>query len=1085
MKYFKLFVLSFFMLILSLSVVSAEDNFQPDDLEINENLTDDYNYSVSISDVYSDTTIGTIEVENMPHDASGNISIFVDDNEAYNERVSIGGNCLILNELNLQDGTHSALIKYSGDDKYMGFEKQGKFEKNFLRMSYVGKDYGDEVLLRSSDSPIFYVNVDYGTTGKLYVTVDDNLVLSKKLDGEETAYEVYVKNLQYGTHTYKITYKDGNHKKQVKTGSINVTYYFLVSPDTNDITIGDEVEFVVSFVEDAKLSYDVTVNGKTKTYKKEIITLSDFELGENIVEFSAVQKSVIKKIPIKINVSPVINVPNTVYYQNGDGITLIVDNNTKGKMNIKIDGKDYRTVDVNGSKTTVSLDGLALGKHSLFINYTGDHADLIDVKNCTFDVIPYIPTDFWVKDFNNLTFIAPEEINGNLKLTGMINKDVEAINGSASIPLENINPGKYRMNITYGNATWQYYIIIHQYSPDWDMELEYLDKIHSYQWMVQWEEQYYPFKILNVPEGLQGTFSFYHDGEFLYEHYKTSDDEDSEIWPKFTPGTHTITVVYSGDGYFKPCNKSITYQVTEFIDTYFVDNNLCVALPYNATGTITVYVNGDKFKSKTLVVGEDDFEYGIMHHLFDFNSFKKGKTYDIKVVYKGNYGKKTINKKFTIDLTLKLSDVKSKYGEKTRISFQVSKDIKNKVIVKVDGVEYTYTQSGTECYFKSKFNPGIHNITLYYPGDSKYPSRTVSKTFYTYAKLTYPESEVFSYNSIIDVSINLPSDARGELVVEINGLLYNSTPLNNGKASIRLPSEKIGDYNCFAYYNGNYEVPSRNSTISIAPIIEKTDDNSQITVDMGGDYNATMIIYAQEFMVAQVDFKNNETIVIDRELLKKTEIIVKTWAKNGDFSDYYVDLSFTGSIYFEGKYVYSCYWYTAYAKKLKAYNVEMTYDDGSLFNVKAYDFFGSLVGSGEKITVQIGSNKYDIYTKSNGVASLKIKLAPGTYRADVNYGDLRISKKITVKPTLTLAKVNVKKSAKKLVLTAKISKKVKGKKIVFRFNGYKYIGYTNKNGVAKVTVKSKVLKKLKVGKKVKYKAGYGKDIITLYAKVKR
>ena len=1081
------------MLILSLSVVSAQDNFQPDDLEINENLTDDYNYSVSISDVYSDTTIGTIEVENMPHDASGNISIFVDDNEAYNERVSLGGNCLILNELNLQDGTHSALIKYSGDDKYMGFEKQGKFEKNFLRMSYVGKDYGDEVLLRSSDSPIFYVIVDYGTTGKLYVTVDDNLVLSKKLDGEETSYGVYVKNLQYGTHTYKITYKDGNHKKQVKTGSINVTYYFLVSPDTNDITIGDEVEFVVSFVEDAKLSYDVTVNGKTKTYKKEIITLSDFELGENIVEFSAVQKSVIKKIPIKINVSPVINVPNTVYYQNGDGITLIVDNNTKGIMNIKIDGKDYRTVDVNGSKTTVSLDGLALGKHSLLINYTGDHADLFGVKNYTFDVIPYIPTVFSVNELNNLTFIASEEINGNLKVTGMINENVEAINGSATIPLGKIGAGTYVLNIAYENTNWRYIILIHE-SSDWDMELYYIPRVHGYEWKIQYDDRdFHSIKILNAPDGLKGSFKFYEDGKYLFtRNIVPSKDYDYEYLknPKYDqPGTHTITVVYSGDDYFKPCNKTITYFVTDLMDIDYEYETFYVLLPYDATGAIAVYVNGNKLGSKKLVVGEDDFEYGIKYHGFDGSGFKKGKTYDIKVVYKGNYGEKTFKTKFKIDLDLEITSISSVYGEESFIKFKVTPGTKNKVIVKFDGVEFDYDDDdGYIIFLKPKLKPGIHNITLYYPGDSKFPSKTVTKIFETTAELSCPTSGVYDFGSTLEVSINLPADATGNLVVEINGTLYNSTPLNKGKATIRLPSQ-IGEYNYFTYYDGNYRIPSYNATITIGPKIKHSGnsyypDEGKITVKLGGDYNASMVIFAEYYPIAQVDFKNKITFIVDDELLNKTKAIVKTLASNGDFDEYSVTLEFMAVIYVDGEAVRSTSWYTTYLRHFEASNLEMTYDDGSIYTIKAYDLLGN-PAIGEKVTVKIGSNKYDVYTNSKGVASLKIKLAPNKYPISVTYCGRVLDKYITVKHTLTLAKVNVKKSAKKLVLAAKISKKVKGKKIVFKFGSYKYVGYTNKKGVAKVIVKAKVLNKLKVGKNVKYKAAYGKDIITLYAKVKR
>ena len=99
---------------------------------------------------------------------------------------------------------------------------------------------------------------------------------------------------------------------------------------------------------------------------------------------------------------------------------------------------------------------------------------------------------------------------------------------------------------------------------------------------------------------------------------------------------------------------------------------------------------------------------------------------------------------------------------------------------------------------------------------------------------------------------------------------------------------------------------------------------------------------------------------------------------------------------------------------------------------------------------------------------------------------LQPAKKDTIK--LTLKKVKVKKSAKKLVLqvTLKINgKAVKGKLIKFKFNKKTYKAKTNKKGVAKVTIKKKVLKKLKVSKKVTYQATYLKNTVKYTVKVKK
>jgi hypothetical protein len=192
-----------------------------------------------------------------------------------------------------------------------------------------------------------------------------------------------------------------------------------------------------------------------------------------------------------------------------------------------------------------------------------------------------------------------------------------------------------------------------------------------------------------------------------------------------------------------------------------------------------------------------------------------------------------------------------------------------------------------------------------------------------------------------------------------------------------------------------------------------------------------------------------------------------------------------GSLYLDTIYVKFPYNITG------AGNINMYYGDSRTISLKVYGIYGKLVGKNQVVKIKIGKKTFSAKTNKNGVVKFKIPstITPGKYNVKISYKNLAITKKITVKQVLKLKAVKVKKSAKKLVLTATLKKgkkAIKGKWITFKFKGktYKKVK-TNKNGIAKLTIKRSVLKKLKVGKKVTYQATYLKDTVKRTVKVKK
>ena len=173
-----------------------------------------------------------------------------------------------------------------------------------------------------------------------------------------------------------------------------------------------------------------------------------------------------------------------------------------------------------------------------------------------------------------------------------------------------------------------------------------------------------------------------------------------------------------------------------------------------------------------------------------------------------------------------------------------------------------------------------------------------------------------------------------------------------------------------------------------------------------------------------------------------------------------------------------------------AKNVVMYYFDGSKFQVKVIGDDGNAVGKNQVVVIKLNKKTHNVKTDANGYAILKIPntVKPGTYTLTATYKGQTIKNTVKVKQNLKAKKkYTVKKSAKKLVITATLKngkKAVKSKKITLKIKGKTLKAKTNKKGIAKFTIKKNVIKKLKKGKTYAVKITYLKNTIKTKVKVK-
>ena len=334
-----------------------------------------------------------------------------------------------------------------------------------------------------------------------------------------------------------------------------------------------------------------------------------------------------------------------------------------------------------------------------------------------------------------------------------------------------------------------------------------------------------------------------------------------------------------------------------------------------------------------------------------------------------------------------------------------------------------------------------------------------------------------------DLIINSPGN-EGNVSVYVDGKLFAVEQLIGGKAVIHINDLTFGNHIISTYINDSpmwYDADQelfikKDSKLSSSSNNPDTNSNLIFTVNMDK--------FASGNVIVEIDGKHfsanilNGVANVDCGRFAAGTYRAKIYYSGNDY--FYKALGDLTAVVTQGPVL---------NPKIVADNKVVYYSDGSLYYISVYDKFSDPVRDVD-VVVKIGSYSVKLKTDVNGVTKLAIpnKLAPNKYTVVISALGVNVKKSLTIKHILKLKKVKVKKSAKKLVIKAslKIAKKpLAGKKIALKFNGKKYKAKTSKKGIAKFTIKKAALNKLKVGKKVSYKAKYLKDTVKNVVKVKK
>ena len=867
------------------------------------------------------------------------------------------------------------------------------------------------------------------------------------LDNEQGLYHVNAKGI-----LYRYDLIDG---KQSKFSDLKVTSGILIDANNNLYFASENIFYAVDC--EGNILWKSILNSK--------IT------GNPVMDASGLIYVPTENCIVALTYAPLrdaINVTvNDIFVGETAQITIEADSQIVNQFTYTINSEIFTG---DAGTITKSLADLKAGNYSVEISYGGDARFNSQNQMFTFEVKKLTPT--LTASAENITVGQTLQISIDTNATGLIYTVVNGNNYTAEnnrITIPNLKANTYTASIVYAGN----------------------DKYESIAKEIK-------FTVSKVSVSLDGalsisddntTFTVKLDGDATgnikvsvdnVEYTKDLSGGLAEVViPKLSEGPHNIKITYSGDDKYLESIKSIvltgenvtpvdntTQPVDNTTNTTQPDDNATntsdtnqsvsvpdeaftipengsdysICLPSDATGTLTVTVDGKTY-SQELVNGKATVTVP---------ELSEG-SHNVTVTYSGD----------------------SKYAPVTKTT----------VVVK-DPVNATGDNNST-----GGNNTG--NAT----GDNNSTGENATQSVPDEA-FTIPENGS-------DYSISLPSDATGTLTVTVDGKEYSQN-LVNGKATVNIPELSEGSHNITVSYSGDskYSPISKTSVVVKDPVNStsgnntgnNTGDNNStgknatqsvpdeaFTIpESGSDYSISLPSDATGTLIVTVDgvpytqeLVNGKATVSIPELSEGSHNITVTYSGDNKYA------SITKSSVVVKEHIPLI--------KLTASNLSMLYTSGKYFKVRLTSDGKALPN--QKVKITINGKTYTKTTDKNGYASLKISLPPKAYTVKATYGNLTLTKKVTVKTVIQAKNINAKKSSKSIkikVTLKKVNKKyLKNKKVTLKFNKKTFKAKTNKKGVVTFTIKKNVYNKLKTNKKYTYQVIYGKDKVKKSIKFKK
>ena len=954
--------------------------------------------TVAVGDI--DATHDAIVNVEVPNVDLGSVTVTI-GKTSYNVAIIDGKGTL--NVPNLDGATYDVVAKFNGNDKYLASENTTKFTVSKIASNIVVyvKDIDVDGLL------VFDAFVSQGATGSVFFRKGLTEVGNHIIDGRATVRWGYMSTA--GTYTFEVRYAgDGKFLPFYSTVSANVNKIASsVSVNVNDINVGENA-IIYATVSPSGVAGDVKLTIDNKTYTEKIsdgvvkFTIPNLTAGKHeiSVTYAGNYKYLSSTSSTSINVSRFDSTTHVSVNDINAGenavINIAVSNGTSGVASVLVGDMSYNVAVVDG-KGTLTLSNLIAKSYDVVVKFEGNDVYLPSQDATKFTVSKIVSaTNITVSDINvgddAVIDIAVSNVTSGVISVRVDNTvyNVVIVDGKGTLVVSNLAAG--------------YYTVVAKFAEN-DMYLASMDTVR---FTVSKLASTITVNVGNinvgedavigiaVPEVTSGVASVTVNGKSY--NVAIVDGKGSLIVSGLAAGSYDVVAKFAETDMYLASENSAKFTVSKLvISSMDVDVKdikvgddavISVALPEDATGNVTVNVNG---KNYTAIV-----KYGVAS--VTVPNLANG-TYSVSVFYNGddtympmeNSTKFTVSKVSDYNMTVDIADIIK--GENATITVTTPKDGTGSVVVTINGTDYKGTvTNGTAKVIIPGLDEGTYKVVTFYTGDAKYDSMIVNGTITVNknTKTTLTMDDVVKYfkgaqnltAKLVDAFGNPIANAT--VYFTVNGKVYAKTTDKNGTASMGIglvPNE----YKVNAVFNGtkDYDKATANATVTVKNTV------------LGND---TTLYFC------------NGTKYVAKFLDSNGKALANTTVKfniNGVFYTRVTDENGTAGLGI--RLNPKSYVITAYnpatgeerannitvLPRLTAQDLSMKYLDGSTFNATLVDGQGKAL-AGANITFNVNGVFYHKTTNANGVASLNIRLMAGEYIITSTYDNCWASNKITI-----------------------------------------------------------------------------------------